>query len=169
MNVKLLKKQISKGEYEYVEIDIDDADAVEALRLHNKEINHKIYEEKKLFSKFNVEEIQIKIGHEFADETSDPLERLIEDVEGNFYEEREDAFDKGLSLLGQALETLTFKQNTVFIAIVQNGKSYRQVAKELKVDFKTVEESYKSALKKLRKFFLAYPEFITYFPKLNQL
>ena len=30
-------------------------------------------------------------------------------------------------------------------------------------------EIYNAALKKLRKFFLAYPEFIAYFPKLNKL
>ena len=169
MNIKLLKKQISKGEYEYVEIDIDDADAVEALRLHNKEINHKIYEEKKLFSKFNVEEIQIKIGHEFADETSDPLERLIEDVEGNFYEEREGVFYKGLSLLGQALSSLTEKQFHVFKMIVIENKSQRQIALEQGLHHKSVGEIYNAALKKLRKFFLAYPEFIAYFPKLKQL
>ena len=169
MNIKLLKKQISKGEYEYVEIDIDDANAVETLRLHNKEINHKIYEEKKLFSKFSVEEIQSKIGHEFADETSDPLQRLIEDQEGDFYANREEVFDKGLSLLGQALSSLTEKQSHVFKMIVIENKSQRQIALEQGLHHKSVGEIYNAALKKLRKFFLAYPEFIAYFPKLNQL
>lgn len=169
MNIKLLKKQISKGEYEYVEIDIDDANAVEALRLHNKEINHKIYEEKKLFSKFSVEEIQSKIGHEFADETSDPLQRLIEDEEGDFYVNREEVFDKGLSLLGQALSSLTEKQSHIFKMIVIENKSQRQIALEQGLHHKSVGEIYNAALKKLRKFFLAYPEFIAYFPKLNQL
>ena len=169
MNIKLLKKQISKDEYEYVEIDIDDANAVEALRLHNKEINHKIYEEKKLFSKFSVEEIQSKIGHEFADETSDPLQRLIEDEEGDFYVNREEVFDKGLSLLGQALSSLTEKQSHVFKMIVIENKSQRQIALEQGLHHKSVGEIYNAALKKLRKFFLAYPEFIAYFPKLNQL
>ena len=169
MNIKLLKKQISKGEYEYVEIDIDDANEVEALRLHNKEINHKIYEEKKLFSKFSVEEIQSKIGHEFADETSDPLQRLIEDEEGDFYVNREEVFDKGLSLLGQALSSLTEKQSHVFKMIVIENKSQRQIALEQGLHHKSVGEIYNAALKKLRKFFLAYPEFIAYFPKLNQL
>lgn len=169
MNIKLLKKQISKGEYEYVEIDIDDANAVEVLRLHNKEINHKIYEEKKLFSKFSVEEIQSKIGHEFADETSDPLQRLIEDEEGDFYVNREEVFDKGLSLLGQALSSLTEKQSHVFKMIVIENKSQRQIALEQGLHHKSVGEIYNAALKKLRKFFLAYPEFIAYFPKLNQL
>ena len=168
MNIKMLKKQIAKGEWEYVEIDIDDAAAVEALRLHNKEVNYKIYEEKKLLSKFSIEEIQIKIGHEFADEVLDPLQKLIEDEEGNFYDDREEVFEKGLSMLGQALETLTSRQKLVFETVVY-GKSRRDLAGELGISHTAINKTYNQALSKLKKFFLAYPEFIAYFPKLNQL
>ncbi len=169
MNIKLLRKQIAKGQWEYVEIDIDDAAAVEALKLHNKEVNHKNYEEKKIMSQFSVEKIEEQIGHEFADEGLDPLQKLIEEEEGNFYDERQDAFEKGLALLGQAMATLTENQRTIFKMVVNEGKSYRDIAKKMDMHFTTVEEIHKAALKKLRKFFLKYPEFIAYFPKLNQL
>lgn len=169
MNIKLLRKQISRGEWEYVEVDIDDAAAVEALKLHNKEVNHKIYEEKKLTSKFSVEQIEMQIGHEFEDEGLDPLEKLIQEEEGNFYEEKEEVFNKGLSLLGQALDTLTERQRYVFNEKVLKGATNVAIAEELKVDESAVRQAYASALKKLRKFFLKYPEFIAYFPKLNEL
>lgn len=169
MNIKLLRKQIAKGEYELVEVDVDDEAAVEALKLHNKKVNHKIYEEKKIMSQYSVEQIEAQVGHEFSDDGLDPLQKLIEEEEGNFYDEREDAFDKGLSILGQAMATLTENQKSIFEMVVKDGKSYRQIADEKKMHFTTVEEIHKAALKKLRKFFLKYPEFIAYFPKLNQL
>ena len=78
-------------------------------------------------------------------------------------------FEKGLSLLGQALSLLTEKQSYVFKMIVIENKSQRQIAFEQGIHHKSVGEIYKSALKKLRKFFLAYPEFIAYFPKLSEL
>ena len=154
MNIKMLRKQIAKGEWEYVEIDIDDAAAVEALKLHNKEVNHKIYEEKKLMSKFSVEQIEAQIGHEFEDEGLDPLQKLIEEEEGNFYTQKEDAFEKGLALLGQAMSTLTENQKDIFEKVIKKGMSFRKIAEEKKMHFTTVEEIYNAALKKLRKFFL---------------
>lgn len=168
MNIKLLRKQIAKGQWEYVEIDIDDKEAVAALDEHNSAINHKVYEEKKLFSKFSIEEIEYQIGHEFADELLDPLERLIEEEEGNFYEEKENVFIKALELVGQAKATLTERQLKIFEDVV-NGKSRRKLAEELHLSHTYINKTYDIALKKLRKFFLAYPEFIAYFPKLNQL
>ena len=68
MNIKLLRKQIAKGEYELVEVDVDDEAAVEALKLHNKKVNHKIYEEKKIMSQYSVEQIEAQVGHEFSDD-----------------------------------------------------------------------------------------------------
>lgn len=169
MNIKLLRKQIAKGEWEYVEIDIDDETAVKALEEHNSAINHKIYEEKKLFSKFSVETIESQIGHEFPDEGLDPLERLIQQEEGDFYAEREEMFDKGLLILGQALSRLTEKQKYVFEEKIKKNRTNVSIAEELKVDESYIRRVHEAALKKLRKFFLAYPEFIAYFPKLNQL
>ena len=168
MSIKLLRKQISKGEWEYVEIDIDDAESVKALEDHNSKINHKVYEEKKLFSQFSVEVIETQMGHEFADDSLDPLQRLIEEDEGNFYDERENAFLKALELVGQSKATLTKRQLTVFESVV-NGKSRRTLAKELCLSHTYINKTYDIALKKLRKFFLAYPEFIAYFPKLSEL
>ena len=114
------------------------------------------------------EEIQNKIGHEFADESLDPLQKRIEAEEGNFYEDRDVAFEKGLSMLGQALETLTSRQKLVFETVVY-GKSRRDLAEELGISHTAINKTYNQALTKLKKFFLAYPEFIAYFPKLNQL
>lgn len=168
MNIKLLRKQIGKGEYEFVEIDIDDVDAVEALKKHNSEVNHKIYEEKKLFSQFSVEVIEMQMGHEFEDDSLDPLQKLIEEEE-NFYNEKEEIFDKGLLLLGQALSRLTEKQKFVVDEKIKKNRTNVDIAKELNVSEAFIRQVYTAALKKLRKFFLAYPEFITYFPKLNQL
>ena len=169
MNIKLLRKQIGKGEWEFVEVDIDDAEAVKALEVHNSEINHKVYEEKKLFSQFSVEVIETQMGHEFEDEKLDPLQRLIEEEEGNFYDEREEMFEKALSLIGQAKSKLTEKQKFVIDEKIKNNRSNVDIAKELNVSEALIRQVYTAAIKKMRKFFLAYPEFIAYFPKLAEL
>ena len=169
MNIKLLKKQLGKGEWEFVEIDIDDEEAVKALKKHNSEINHKVYEEKKLFSQFNVEEIQIRLGYELSDETPDPLQRMIDEEEGNFYDEREEMFDRALSLIGQAKAKLTINQRYVIDQRFDENQKFVTIAKNLNVDESMVRQIYRAAIKKMRKFFLAYPEFIAYFPKLSEL
>lgn len=168
MNIKILKKQISKGEYELVKINIDNQAEVEALRLHNKEVNHKIYEEKKLYSKYSLETFQEKYNYEFPDENSDPLEKLIKEKEGDYEALKEEKLNQALPLLGQALSKLTDRQNTIVIAIVVDKKSLRQVANELNIDFKTVDESYKAGMKKLKKFFIKLPDYTKYFPNLNK-
>lgn len=161
--------QYTDGSYDIEEVDSTNLKRLEEIKLHNKKVRKYIYETKKITSKYSVEQIEKITGHEFADDSLDPLQRLIVEAEGDFYEGRDAAFDKGLSILGQALSTLTEKQSYVFKMVVIQKKSQRQVAQEQGLHHKSVNEIYNAALKKLRKFFLAYPEFITYFPKLNEL
>lgn len=169
MNIKLLRKQIGKGEWEFVEVDIDDAEAVKALEEHNREVNHKIYEEKKLFSQFSVEVIESQMGHEFEDEGLDPLQRLIEEDEGNFYDEKEEMFNRALSLIGQAKAKLTVNQRYVISQRFDENKTFIYIAEKLNLHESVVRRIYQAAIKKMKKFFLAYPEFIAYFPKLSEL
>lgn len=103
MNIKTVRKQISRGEYELIQIDIDNHDEVEALRLHNKEVNHQIYEEKKLFSRYSVKEIQEFIGHEFADPNSDPFEKMLKERAEDIESQRNEKIEEGLDLLKDAL------------------------------------------------------------------
>ena len=163
MNIKLLRKQIGKGEWEFIEVDIDDAEAVKALEEHNREVNHKVYEEKKLFSQFSVEVIETQMGHEFEDEGLDPLQKLIEEDEGNFYDEREEMFNRALSLIGQAKAKLTVSQR------FDENKTFIYIAEKLNLHESVVRRIYQAAIKKMKKFFLAYPEFTAYFPKLSEL
>lgn len=166
MNKQLLKRQIDKNEFEFVEIDLDDEQEVKELKKHNKEINHKIYEEKKLFSHYSVEHYEMMKGQEFQDDSPNPLEKLIEEREGNFYDQREVIFQFGLSVLGQALNNLTEKQNFVIEHIFVNKQNYTSIANDLSINESTVREIYKTALKKLRKFFRNYPEIEKYYPNL---
>lgn len=64
---------------------------------------------------------------------------------------------------------LTDKQAFVFKMVIIEKKSQRQIAQEHSLHHKTVNEIYNAALKKLRKYYLAHPEFSTYFPKLNKI
>lgn len=82
MNIKLLKKQISKGEYELVKINIDNQAEVEALRLHNKEVNHKIYEERiYIANNDTLKAKRWKYEFEHYKDATNPLENLTQELE----------------------------------------------------------------------------------------
>ena len=169
MSKKIIKHiQYTDGSYEIVEVYESDLKRLKEIKIHNSEVRKHIYETKKITSKFTVEQIQQMTGQEFEDESLDPLEELIETEEGNFYEKREAAFDAALELIGQALALLTKNQREVFKAVAEEDKSYRTIADERKINFTSVEEIYHAARKKLRKFFLQYPEIAEYFPKLKE-
>lgn len=168
MNIKTVKKQISKGEYELIQIDIDNHDEVEALRLHNREVNHQIYEEKKLFSRYSLDEIQELIGHEFADPNSDPFEKMLKERAEDIESQRNAKFEEGLDLLKDALLGLTEKQTIIVLAVIQEDKSFRDLSRELNIHFTTVEDHFNVGMKKLRKFFMDKPDFLKYFPRLNK-
>lgn len=168
MNIEIKRRQISRREFEFVEIDTDDKEAVRELELHNKEVNHLAYLEKKYSSKYTVEDIERLSGHEFIDENSDPYERLKNKEKENFYSEKKLTFNKGLSLLKDAMSTLTENQAFVITQVFVENISLREISKIKKIHHKSVEETYNAALKKLKKFYLKYPEFVKYFPNLNK-
>ena len=166
MSKKIIKHiQYTDGSYEIVEVYESNLKRLKEIKIHNSEVRKYVYETKKITSKFTVEQIQQMTGQEFEDES---LEKLIETEEGNFYEKREAAFDAALELIGQALALLTKNQREVFKAVAEEGRSYRTIADERKIHFTSVEEIYHAARKKLRKFFLQYPEIAEYFPKLKE-
>lgn len=162
------KLQLGRNDFEFVEIDLDDEKAVQALKLHNKEVNHLAYLEKKYKSRYSVEDIERLIGHEFIDENSDPYERLKNKEKENFYSEKKLMFNKGLSLLNEAMSTLTNKQVFVITQVFAENLSLREISRIENLNFKTVRTSYTLALKKLKKFYLKNPEFVKYFPNLNK-
>lgn len=168
MNIKLLKKQISRGEYELVEIDLDNKEELDALMLHNKEVNHKIYEEKKLCSKYSLEIFQEKYGDQFPDENSDPLEKLIKEKVGDYETLKEEMFEEAKKLLGQAMSMLTKNQSLVIVATIIDGKSIRQVSRDLSISYTYAHECLDSGMKKLKKFFVKLPDYTKYFPNLNK-
>lgn len=169
MSKKIIKHiQYTDGSYEIVEVLESDVKRLEEIRIHNSEVRKYVYETKKITSKFTVEQVQQMTGQEFECDELDPLEKLIEAEEGNFYEEREFAFEVALELIGQAMSLLTKNQKEVFKAVAEEGKSYRTIAEERAIHFTSVEEIYHAARKKLRKFFLQYPEIADYFPKVKE-
>ncbi len=171
MSKKIIIKHIqyTDGTYDIEEIDSANLQRLEEIRVHNQKVRKYIYETNKISSKYSVEQIEKLTGHEFADDSLDPLQRLILEEEGDFFEERRTAFNKGLSILGEAMSVLTEKQAYVFKMVIIEKKSQRQIAQEHGLHHKTVNEIYKAALKKLRRYYLAHPEFSSYFPKLRKL
>ena len=63
---------------------------------------------------------------------------------------------------------LSFSQRITIENLLNQRKRKFEIANELDVCNKTINECYDSALKKLRKFFLAHPEFVNYFPGLKK-
>ena len=170
MSKKIIEKHIQykDGSYDVEMVEVTNTKRLEEIKAHNKEVRKYIYETKKITSKYSIDQIEEMTGQEVMSDELDPLEKLIEAEEGNFYDDREAKFEDGLAILSEALDTLTPKQKHVFIAVVVEGKSRREIANELNVCNKTINECYDSALKKLRKFFLAHPEFVNYFPGLKK-
>ena len=165
--VLIMHIQYTDGSYEVEEVEVTNTTRIEEIKIHNKEVRKYIYETKKITSKYSVEEIQQMTGQEFGDDSLDPLEKLIEAEEGNFYDSKDMVFEKGLVLLGQALDTLTEKQKEVFASVHLLGKTKREIAANKKVSHTAINDCYDGALKRLRKFFAQYPEFLTYFPGLK--
>ena len=62
---------------------------------------------------------------------------------------------------------LTEKQKEVFESVHLLGKTKREIAANKKVSHTAINDCYDGALKRLRKFFAQYPEFLTYFPGLK--
>lgn len=170
MSKKIIEKHIQykDGSYDVEMVEVTNTKRLEEIKAHNKEVRKYIYETKKITSKYSIEQIEEMTGQEVMSDELDPLEKLIEAEEGNFYEDREAKFEDGLAILSEALDTLTPKQKLIFEAVVIDGKSRRELADEMEVSHTAVNLVYDAALKKLRKFFLAHPEFVNYFPGLKK-
>ena len=68
--------------------------------------------------------------------------------------------------LKKAIESLPPQQKNV-IKFRFEGKTKREIAANKKVSHTAINDCYDGALKRLRKFFSQYPEFLTYFPGLK--
>ena len=101
MSKKIIKHiQYTDGSYEIVEVLESDVKRLEEIRIHNSEVRKYVYETKKITSKFTVEQVQQMTGQEFECDELDPLEKLIEAEEGNFYEEFNEILPKVKNILG---------------------------------------------------------------------
>lgn len=167
MKLEFKRKQISRSEYEFIQIDVDDEKAVQALKNHNKEVNHQIYMEKKNESIYSIEQVQQKLGHELEDENSNPYKKIELQEEEKIKREKIKCLKSALEVLNEALSTLTETQEFVVKKIVYENLSFSDVAKIRNVDHKAVTKSFDSAIIKLRKFYRKYPEYIKVFPNLN--
>ena len=170
MSKKFIEKHIQykDGSYDVEMVEVTNTKRLLEIKKHNSEVRKYQYETKKITSIYSVEQVERMTGQEFESDELDPLEKLIEAEEGNFYDNREAKFEDGLAILSEALATLTPKQKLIFDAVVIDGKSRRELAEEMGVSHTAVNLVYDAALKKLRKFFLAHPEFVDYFPGLKK-
>lgn len=159
----ILRKQNGRNDYEDVEVDSSDSEAIKAIKEHNKEINHMIYEEKKLMSNYSVGQVEDLIGHEFADEENDPLNK----DKKQWYERKNVCFEKYLKLLPKALSTLTDRQKEVYTMRKVQNLSYRKIAENLGLkDHKNIRDIYETADKKLKSFFREFKELEEFYPNL---
>lgn len=57
----LMRIQYGRDDYDEVLVDEFDYETIKKIKLHNKLINHKVYEEKKIESLYTVEKFQVKM------------------------------------------------------------------------------------------------------------
>ena len=160
----LIKVQYGRDDYDEELVDEFDSETIERIKRNNKKVNHRIYEEKKRMSKFSVEQVQMKIGHEFPDIESDPFYESNEE----WYEKKDEVFVRCLGLLDEASKGLTKKQSQ----IVEEVKKYKgdpnfcKIGKKFGITCVAVKKSYMAAIKKMKKYLRQYSELKEYFPNL---
>lgn len=141
------KKVIYKVTTKYsIEIEIENIDEEKLIEELNKEFERQLKQDKTYHARtVSLEYLHQKYGFELADTSlSEDEQEIIEQQEL----EKEE-FNKKLH---KAIDKLTEKQRKVIYMYFWENKTIREIAKELGVYFTTVEESYQSALKKIKKF-----------------
>lgn len=141
------KKVIYKVTTKYsIEIETENIDEEKLIEELNKEFERQLKQDKTYHARtVSLEHLNQKYGFELADTSlSEDEQEIIEQQEL----EKEE-FNKKLH---EAIDKLTEKQRKVIYMYFWENKTIREIAKELGVYFTTVEESYQSALKKIKKF-----------------
>lgn len=141
------KKVIYKVTTKYsIEIETENIDEEKLIEELNKEFEKVLKQDKTYHARtVSLEYLNQKYGYEVADTSLSEDE--IEKIEQQELEKEE--FNKKLH---EAIDKLTEKQRKVIYMYFWEHKTIREIAKELGVYFTTVEESYQSALKKIKKF-----------------
>lgn len=141
------KKVIYKVTTKYsIEIETENIDEEKLIEELNKEFERQLKQDKTYHAKtISLEYLYQNYGFELADTSLSEDE--IERIEQQELEKEE--FNKKLH---EAIDKLTEKQRKVIYMYFWENKTIREIAKELGVYFTTVEESYQSALKKIKKF-----------------
>ena len=140
------KKVIYKVATKYsIEIETENIDEEKLIEELNKEFERQLKQDKTYHARtVSLEYLNQKYGFELADTSLSEDE--IERIEQQELEKEE--FNKKLR---EAIDKLTDKQRKVIYMYFWENKTIREIAKELGVYFTTVEESYQSALKKIKK------------------
>ena len=141
------KKVIYKVTTKYsIEIETENINEEKLIEELNKEFERQLKKDKTYHARtVSLEYLNQKYGFELADTSLSEDE--IELIEQQELEKEE--FNKKLH---EAIDKLTEKQRKVIYMYFWENKTIREIAKELGVYFTTVEESYQSALKKIKKF-----------------
>lgn len=141
------KKVIYKVTTKYsIEIETENINEEKIIEELNKEFERQLKQDKTYHARtVSLEYLHQKYGFELADTSLSEDE--IELIEQQELEKEE--FNKKLH---EAIDKLTEKQKKVIYMYFWENKTIREIAKELGVYFTTVEESYQSALKKIKKF-----------------
>ena len=140
------KKVIYKVTTKYsIEIEVENIDEEKWIEELNKEFERQLKQDKTYHARtVSLEYLNQKYGFELADTSLSEDE--IESIEQQELEKEE--FNKKLH---EAIDKLTEKQRKVIYMYFWENKTIREIAKELGLYFTTVEESYQSALKKIKK------------------
>ena len=141
------KKVIYKVTTKYsIEIETENINEEKIIEELNKEFERQLKQDKTYHARtVSLEYLHQKYGFELADTS------LSED-EIELIEQQELEKEKFNKKLHEAIDKLTEKQRKVIYMYFWENKTIREIAKELGVYFTTVEESYQSALKKIKKF-----------------
>ena len=101
-----IKVELEVGTYEEMEVDDLDFEAIKKIEERNKQVRKKKYYEKKIFSRYSIEQIERKCGQIASPELS-PLDLMIQEENESM---RKIIVQMALDLLPQAIKTLTDKQ-----------------------------------------------------------
>lgn len=155
-----IKVELEVGTYEEMEVDDLDFEAIKKIEERNKQVRKKKYYEKKIFSRYSIEQIERKCGQIASPELS-PLDLMIQEENESM---RKIIVQMALDLLPQAMKTLTDKQYEAIYKTTALEKTVMEVALEKGCSVQTVYYLCNRAKSKLKKFYMKFPKFNDYFP-----
>lgn len=150
--------QYSDGSYDEVIVDETNTEEIKRIHDNNNQIRRNEYLRKKSESKFTVEEVQRKMGHEFSSDELDPLEKMV-------LIEKENLADYAISLIAKAKETLTTAQLSVYELVVEKHYSADDAATMLHCTRQNANKNLRKAKSRISEFYSNYPEIVEMFPQ----